>query len=197
MEALLKEVLADDELPDYLLQGDIAVLYKKKERADPRNYRPITLVPTTRSIQNIHTRPSQTNADRSTRTDATSGKKGPEVEATQFRIRCQFKSGKSATKHGIWYMPVLAARMAKTAAETGQLPGFDRTQSRKAQHKNKMTTVVPPGPLSASGVKRAGSRSAWADSGHESDDSHAESDRSKLARGLGRLGQQGSPSGEG
>ena len=35
MEALLKEVLADDELPDYLLQGDIAVLYKKKERADP------------------------------------------------------------------------------------------------------------------------------------------------------------------
>ena len=94
-------------------------------------------------------------------------------------------------------MPVLAARMAKTAAETGQLPGFDRTQSRKAQHKNKMTTVAPPGPLSASGVKRAGSRSAWADSGHESDDSHAESDRSKLARGLGRLGQQGSPSGEG
>ena len=44
MEALLKEVLADDELPDYLLQGDIAVLYKKKDRADPRNYRPITLL---------------------------------------------------------------------------------------------------------------------------------------------------------
>ena len=137
----------------------------------------------------------------STRTDAATGKKVPEVEATPFRIRCQFTSGKAATKSGVWYPPVLAPQMAKTTAESGQLRGFDgcaqsRTQSRKAQRKNKMTTAAPPGLPSASGVKRAGSRSASADSGHESDDSH-ESERSKLARGLGRLGQPGSPSGQG
>ena len=41
---LMSEVLEKGQLPDHMLEGEISVLYKKKDRDDPRNYRPITLL---------------------------------------------------------------------------------------------------------------------------------------------------------
>ena len=46
MKALLEEAHKKGELPSHFLVGDIAMLYKKNEREDPRNYRPITLLNT-------------------------------------------------------------------------------------------------------------------------------------------------------
>ena len=46
MTALLKEAHAKGKLPSHFLEGDIAMLYKKNEREDTRNYRPITLLNT-------------------------------------------------------------------------------------------------------------------------------------------------------
>ena len=34
------------KLPPHFLEGDVAMLYKKGDREDPRNYRPITLLNT-------------------------------------------------------------------------------------------------------------------------------------------------------
>ena len=42
--AVLREAQRAGRLPPTFLQGDISVLYKKGERDDPRNYRPITLL---------------------------------------------------------------------------------------------------------------------------------------------------------
>ena len=42
--AMLEEAIANGELPRGMLQGDISVMYKKKERNDPRNYRPLTML---------------------------------------------------------------------------------------------------------------------------------------------------------
>ena len=50
---LFHEVRMAGELPETFLQGDISVMYKKKERDDPRNYRPITLL---NGDYNIYTR---------------------------------------------------------------------------------------------------------------------------------------------
>jgi len=44
--AVLNEAIEQDRLPKHFLEGDISVLYKKNERTDPRNYRPITLLNT-------------------------------------------------------------------------------------------------------------------------------------------------------
>ena len=41
---VFKESLAAETLPETMLEGIITLLYKKKERDDPRNYRPITLL---------------------------------------------------------------------------------------------------------------------------------------------------------
>ena len=43
---VLNEALVKGQLPKHFLEGDISVMYKKKERDDPRNYRPITLLNT-------------------------------------------------------------------------------------------------------------------------------------------------------
>ena len=113
---------------------------------------------------------------------------------TPFTIRCRFKSGKHATKHGVWYPPALASAMAKAAAQDGQVPGFDgRSQNnskrRKAARKRAEATALQRGqpfepPPQIAGTKR----SVWADAGDDSDDSAADSVRSKLARGLARMG---------
>ena len=44
LTAVLNEARANQELPESLRQGLISVLYKKRDRTDPRNYRPITLL---------------------------------------------------------------------------------------------------------------------------------------------------------
>lgn len=44
MCAALNEAIDRGALPKHMLQGDICLLYKKKSRDDPRNYRPITLL---------------------------------------------------------------------------------------------------------------------------------------------------------
>ena len=44
MVKVLNESQAEGALPETMKQGIISVLYKKKERNDPRNYRPITLL---------------------------------------------------------------------------------------------------------------------------------------------------------
>ena len=41
---VIHEVMEGGALPDTWLQGDISMLYKKGDREDPRNYRPITLL---------------------------------------------------------------------------------------------------------------------------------------------------------
>ena len=43
---VLNESASKGKLPPHFLQGDISVLHKKDDRADPRNYRPITLLNT-------------------------------------------------------------------------------------------------------------------------------------------------------
>ncbi|MDC0525947.1 hypothetical protein OAO87_03015 [bacterium] len=42
--AVLREAIGRGKLPPSFMKGDISVLYKKGERDDPRNYRPITLL---------------------------------------------------------------------------------------------------------------------------------------------------------
>ena len=42
--AVLREAVECGRLPSSFMRGDISVLYKKGERDDPRNYRPITLL---------------------------------------------------------------------------------------------------------------------------------------------------------
>ena len=42
--AVLREALRREQLPSSFLEGDIALMYKKKERDDPRNYRPLTML---------------------------------------------------------------------------------------------------------------------------------------------------------
>ena len=54
MTALLKEAHAKGKLPSHFLEGDIAMLYKKNEREDTRNYRPITLLNTDYKLSLIH-----------------------------------------------------------------------------------------------------------------------------------------------
>ena len=44
MVKVLNESQAEGALPETMKQGIISVLYKKKARNDPRNYRPITLL---------------------------------------------------------------------------------------------------------------------------------------------------------
>ena len=46
MTAMLEEAHKNGKLPSQFLEGDIAMLYKKNEREDMRNYRPITLLNT-------------------------------------------------------------------------------------------------------------------------------------------------------
>lgn len=41
---VLHEIDDHDKVPKHFLEGDVIVLYKKKDRKDPRNYRPITLL---------------------------------------------------------------------------------------------------------------------------------------------------------
>tara|TARA_B110000046_G_scaffold118207_1_gene125009 strand:+ start:2316 stop:6662 length:4347 start_codon:yes stop_codon:yes gene_type:complete len=41
---LLTEAIANEKMPDILMEGEISVMYKKKERNDPRNYRPLTML---------------------------------------------------------------------------------------------------------------------------------------------------------
>ncbi len=43
---VLNATLQEQALPKHFLEGDISMLYKKGDRADPRNYRPITLLNT-------------------------------------------------------------------------------------------------------------------------------------------------------
>jgi hypothetical protein len=43
---LINETQRTGRLPQSFLEGDISMLYKKGDRADPRNYRPITLLNT-------------------------------------------------------------------------------------------------------------------------------------------------------
>ena len=44
LEEVYRESKAEGELPDGCSDGLISLLYKKNERNDPRNYRPITLL---------------------------------------------------------------------------------------------------------------------------------------------------------
>ena len=44
--AMIKETRRTGKIPKHFLEGDIAMLYKKGDREDPRNYRPITLLNT-------------------------------------------------------------------------------------------------------------------------------------------------------
>ena len=44
LTAVLREAGRRKQLPKSMMEGDISVLYKKKDRKDPRNYRPITLL---------------------------------------------------------------------------------------------------------------------------------------------------------
>ena len=48
VEKLIAEIVKKGEMPDYMLRGEISMLYKKDDRDDPRNYRPITL------LQNVY-----------------------------------------------------------------------------------------------------------------------------------------------
>ena len=41
---VLNDSIALGKLPKHFMEGDISMLYKKKDREDPRNYRPITLL---------------------------------------------------------------------------------------------------------------------------------------------------------
>ena len=41
---MINEANRTGTLPKHFLQGDISMLYKKDDREDPRNYRPITLL---------------------------------------------------------------------------------------------------------------------------------------------------------
>ena len=41
---LLTEAIENEKMPDILMEGEISVMYKKKERNDPRNYRPLTML---------------------------------------------------------------------------------------------------------------------------------------------------------
>ncbi len=50
LTAVLHEALQKDRLPASFIQGDISLLYKKGQRDDPRNYRPITLLQTAYKI---------------------------------------------------------------------------------------------------------------------------------------------------
>ena len=43
---VINESLKKGSLPKHFLEGDISMLYKKNDREDPRNYRPITLLNT-------------------------------------------------------------------------------------------------------------------------------------------------------
>ena len=43
---VLNDTIRKGKLPNHFLEGDIAMLYKKGDREDPRNYRPITLLNT-------------------------------------------------------------------------------------------------------------------------------------------------------
>ena len=43
---VINESLKRGRLPKHFLEGDISMLYKKGDREDPRNYRPITLLNT-------------------------------------------------------------------------------------------------------------------------------------------------------
>ena len=42
--ALLEEAIANERMPASLMKGEISVMYKKKERNDTRNYRPLTML---------------------------------------------------------------------------------------------------------------------------------------------------------
>ena len=42
--SMINEANCTGTLPKHFLQGDISMLYKKDDREDPRNYRPITLL---------------------------------------------------------------------------------------------------------------------------------------------------------
>ena len=44
LTAAYNQAFQNGQLPASMLEGIISVLYKKKDRADPRNYRPITLL---------------------------------------------------------------------------------------------------------------------------------------------------------
>ena len=41
---MINEAITRQSLPDHMMEGEISVLYKKGDRDDPRNYRPITLL---------------------------------------------------------------------------------------------------------------------------------------------------------
>ena len=43
---LMNEIVATGKMPAHMLQGDVSQIYKKNDRDDPRNYRPITLLNT-------------------------------------------------------------------------------------------------------------------------------------------------------
>ena len=43
---VLRDAINGAPLPPMMLQGDISLLYKKKDRLDPRNYRPLTMLNT-------------------------------------------------------------------------------------------------------------------------------------------------------
>ena len=44
LHCLLTEAIAKGSMPTILLEGEISVMYKKNERNDPRNYRPLTML---------------------------------------------------------------------------------------------------------------------------------------------------------
>ena len=46
LAAVLRDAIKGAPLPPTMLQGDISLLYKKKDRLDPRNYRPLTMLNT-------------------------------------------------------------------------------------------------------------------------------------------------------
>ena len=42
---ILRDVVSGKgKLPAHMLEGDITIIYKKKSRLDPRNYRPLTML---------------------------------------------------------------------------------------------------------------------------------------------------------
>ena len=46
LTAVFNEAINTGMLPDRMLEGEVALLYKKKDPRDIRNYRPITLLNT-------------------------------------------------------------------------------------------------------------------------------------------------------